>query len=159
MSDSMSGGGEPSTVSGTQTEIQGDSAGTWVSFAGILALIAAFVAFAVGGFFVWAAPSDPDPDLVRCGEDVMRPGDTCLAFGGDPDDEGIDEGGDYGEMRADRERQARRYDDAHGSASAAFHIGAILLPVAFLLVVVGLVVTALQQRPRRGSHGAASSSR
>ena len=159
MSDSMSGGGEPSTASGTQTEIQGDSAGTWVSFAGILALIAAFVAFAVGGFFVWAAPSDPDPDVVRCGDDVMRPGDTCLAFGGDPDDEGIDEGGDYGEMRADRERQARRHDDAHGSASAAFHIGAILLPVAVLLVVVGLVVTALQQRQRRGSHGAAASSR
>lgn len=134
----------------------GDTPGTWVSFLGLLAVIAALLSFAAGGIFVWIAPSKPDLDAVRCGDDVMRSGDTCLVFGGDTDDEGFDEGGDLAEMRANQQEQARSHDTNHRRAGTAFRVGGGLLAAGLALVVVGLVITSLVQR-RRTRAGAPTS--
>jgi hypothetical protein len=136
-------------TAGSRRDAQGDTAGTWVGFAGILALGAAIVSFAIGGVFVWVAPSEPDLDAVRCGDEVMSPGDTCLAFGGDTDDEGIDEGGDYVTMRENQRAQLRLHRDGHRRASVAFRTGGVLLAVAAAFLAVGLTTDRLLQRRRR----------
>ena len=62
------------------------TAGGCVALLALLVLVAGLLGVAIGGFFALAAPSKPDPDNVRCGDDIMAPGDTCIAFGGGPDE-------------------------------------------------------------------------
>lgn len=117
-----------------------------VVLAAIAASIAALVALALGGVFVWAAPSMPDAGAVRCGDDVMDRGDECIVFGGDTDDTGYDEGGDYSEMRANQEDQARHHRTLHHRASLAFRTGGVLFAIAVVLYIVGVVIGTRHQR-------------
>lgn len=121
----------------------------------IAALVAALVALGLGGVFVWAAPSLPDAEVVQCGDDVMGRGDQCIVFGGDTDDTGYDEGGDYSEMRANQEDQARHHRTLHHRASLAFRTGGILFAIAVVLYLVGVVIGTRHQRRQQRQHGQA----
>jgi hypothetical protein len=107
-----------------QTQAQRtDGAGAFK--AGAFFLVVALLAFGLGAL-QQSRNARYDPSAVRCGEDVMSPGDVCIAYG--------DGGGDYDEVRAAQE-QNHQTSLRIASISPMVGIGAAALAV--LLFVVG----------------------
>lgn len=119
------------------------TAGGCLVLVAFVALAAGLLALAVGGFFAHAGPSAQDPDNVRCGDDIMERGDTCLAFGGGPD-----EGGSYDEVADQQRRKARTHRISHQRSSTAFRTGGALVAVALGLYVIGFVALKREERRR-----------
>ena len=95
--------------------------------AGAFFLVVALLAFGLGAL-QQSRNERYDPSEVRCGEDLMSPGDVCIAYG--------DGGGDYNEVRAEQEAN-HETSLRIASISPMVAIGAAALAV--LLFVVGFV--------------------
>jgi hypothetical protein len=93
--------------------------------AGAFFLVIALLAFGLGAL-EQSRSAEYDPNEVMCGEDVMSPGDVCLAYG--------DGGGDYDEMRAQHEAS---HQTSLRIASIGPMVGIGAAALAVLLFVVG----------------------
>lgn len=124
------------------------TAGGCLVFVALLVLVAGLLSLAAGGVLAHVGPSKPDPDNVRCGDAVMVRGDTCIAFGGGPED-----GGSYREVADQQRRQAHTHDVNHRRASAAMRTGGVLVAIALGLYVLGYLALKGQERRRRGATG------
>jgi hypothetical protein len=109
----------------------------------VLLLGVGVLALAASAFFAHVGPSEPDPDTVRCGDEVMRRGDTCIAFGGVEGD-----GGDYADMAEQQADQGRTHRANHDRASTTFRVGGALLAIGVVLYVAATLTLTRRERRR-----------
>ena len=120
------------------------TAGGCVLLLAVVLLVMGLLGLAAGALFANIGPSDPDLDEVRCGDDVMARGDTCIVFGGGPED-----GGSYEEVADQQRGQARTHAANHRRASVALRTGGFLLAASLVLYVAGYATLARGERRRR----------
>jgi hypothetical protein len=129
----------------SQAAAAGDEPGSWAMMLGVLCLIVALLAY---GFGAWqrSRANSYDPEVVRCGEDVMSPGDTCLNFGGGG-------GGDYAQMR---ERQEATREAAQNFSRTGMRVVRPALVSGVVLLALGVVELRIRKRTlarrRSGAH-------
>jgi hypothetical protein len=100
---------------------------SWVPIVMLLGI----VGLVLGGVFTVRA-SNYDPNVVKCGEEVMSQGDTCIGVGGDSD-QGT---GSYDEVKADQESN-HQVDQI---------VGPIALGLGGLFLVLGVVGIVARRR-------------
>ena len=96
-----------------------------------IVMLVAIAGLLLGGLFTYRA-STYDPSVVKCGDEVMAQGDTCVAYGGDSDT-GT---GSYDEVKADQ--------DASNRVNQI--VGPIALGVGGLFLVIGIAGIVVRRR-------------
>lgn len=112
---------------------------------GIL-LIVALLAFGLG-VLQQSRAERYDPNVVRCGDDIMSRGDTCLDFSGDG-------GGDYDEMQA---QQDANNETGTSVGRISLIVAPVTLALAVLLFAVGIGKRVSQRNATRRAPPASDS--
>jgi hypothetical protein len=92
-----------------------------------IVMLLAIVSLVLGAVFTGRA-NTYDPDVVKCGDEVMSQGDTCLGIGGDSN-EGT---GSYDEVKADQDSN-HEVDQIVGPVGLG--AGGVLLILGIALIV------------------------